>query len=161
MPIKLREQETLGRLLDKTVPLKNGCLEYVGTKTKNGTLRQHSYKGKMWPASRLSWMLQKGKIPKNWVVCHRCDYPPCVNIDHLFIGTHKDNTQDASKKFRLIHGENHWWHKLKESDVILMRKLWVTGFWTYAALGRKFFVNESTSARIIKGKLWKHLLAVA
>jgi len=156
----INDLKPVERLLKKTIKLENGCLEYTGTKTKNGTLRQHSYKGRMWPAARLSWFLQKGEIPKGWLVCHKCDYPPCINVDHLFIGTPKDNTHDASRKFRLIHGENHWWHKLCEADVLQMRKLYAEGIWNYASLGRKYGINESTSARIIKGKLWKHLLAV-
>ena len=35
-----------------------------------------------------------------WQHCHTCDDGRCVNPDHIFIGTAKDNTQDAVKKGR-------------------------------------------------------------
>lgn len=156
--IHTNKMTPLERLMKKTRNLENGCIEYTGTKTGNGKLRQISHKGKMMPASRFSWIFNKGNIPNDSIICHKCDYPPCVNITHLFLGTHKDNTHDASLKFRLLHGEKHHWHKLTEQNVLLIRKLYSEGFETFASLGRKFNVNESTTSRIIKGKLWKHLL---
>lgn len=148
----------LQRLIKKTTNLNNGCIEYTGTKTKNGKNRQHGYRGRMWPAARLAWFLTNGEIPSGLLVCHKCDYPPCVNVNHLFLGTPKENTHDASKKFRLSHGESHWSHKLTEKNVLEMRELYSTGEWTYAALGRRWGINASTSARVIKGRLWKHLI---
>lgn len=145
------------RILRKTKIHSNGCIEYTGTSV-NKKERQVSFKGKMIPAARLVYILEKGEIPKGMIVCHKCDFPACVNINHLFLGTNKDNSIDASRKFRLTHGERHWSAKLSESDVLKMREFYSTGFWSYASLARKFGINESTSARIIKGRLWKHLL---
>lgn len=55
-------------------------------------------------ASRAAWLLTRGAIPKDHVVCHRCDNPPCVNPHHLWIGTDGDNVRDAATKGRL-HGQ--------------------------------------------------------
>lgn len=51
-------------------------------------------------AHRTSWMIHNGPIPDGMYVCHRCDYPPCVNPAHLFLGTQGENMRDASDKRR-------------------------------------------------------------
>jgi hypothetical protein len=52
-------------------------------------------------ASRVSWQIHNGPIPAGMWVLHRCDNPPCVRPDHLFLGTQLDNMRDASAKGRL------------------------------------------------------------
>lgn len=57
--------------------------------------------GRMCQASRFSYELVHGKIPKGKEACHRCDTPACVNPEHIFIGTHRENLLDASAKGRI------------------------------------------------------------
>ena len=57
-------------------------------------------RGRTFIVSRVSWYFHFGSIPKGMNVLHRCDNPPCVNPDHLWLGTHKDNARDRSQKGR-------------------------------------------------------------
>ena len=52
-------------------------------------------------AHRISWIIYRGPIPMNMEICHDCDNPGCCNPDHLFIGTHQHNMQDARRKNRI------------------------------------------------------------
>lgn len=52
-------------------------------------------------AYRVSFQMLKGQIPGGLFVLHSCDNGLCVNPDHLFLGTQKDNIQDAWKKGRM------------------------------------------------------------
>lgn len=55
-------------------------------------------------AHRVAWVLFRGPINNGLHVLHRCDNPPCVNPDHLFLGSDKDNHRDAMSKGRTMHG---------------------------------------------------------
>jgi hypothetical protein len=113
-------------------------------------------------AHRLSWELHKGPIPSGLSVLHRCDNPPCVNVDHLFLGTQADNTADMMMKGRENRiskqvGEKHWKAKLTESDVKKIRTLYALGGTTQWELARMFSIRQATISNIILRKIWGHL----
>ena len=56
--------------------------------------------GRLWYVHRLAWIFEHGHIPDSLCVLHRCDNPPCWELEHLFLGTRADNQQDMMQKGR-------------------------------------------------------------
>lgn len=87
------------RLLSRVSKLKNGCWEYVGYKDLLG-YGEMAVQGQNWRVHRLSYVVFKGQIPDGMQVCHSCDFRPCINPAHLWLGTHLDNQRDLIAKGR-------------------------------------------------------------
>lgn len=93
------------RILRKT-KITDGCWLWSGYRRDDG-YGEISFEGKGRPVHRLFYELHQGSVPHGLNVCHKCDVRNCIRLDHLFIGTQQDNIVDASKKGRLITGDNH------------------------------------------------------
>src|SRR5262245_25348089 len=75
------------------------CWRWKGPVTAEVYGSAPSWRGERY-AHRLAYLAFVGKIPNGLDVCHKCDTPLCVNPNHLFLGTAKDNVQDSLKKGR-------------------------------------------------------------
>ncbi len=92
------------------------------------------------------------------LVCHRCDNPPCVDGEHLFLGTAKDNFHDCLAKGRYTpKGTGNAAAKLTESEVLRIRELWASGHWTQQAIANDFGMTQSSVSALLLGKTWKHV----
>lgn len=72
------------------------CIEWDERLSVAGGYGVFCQDGKDRYAHRVVWEEERGPIPPGMCVCHHCDNPPCINIDHLFLGTIGDNNRDMS-----------------------------------------------------------------
>lgn len=79
----------------------NNCIIWTGIKWAQGRYGLDRLNGKNMGAHRAAWIRVNGVIPDGLIVCHKCDNGLCVNVEHLFLGTHRDNMQDCKRKGRL------------------------------------------------------------
>lgn len=82
-------------------PAVGDCVEWAGLRFRDGYGRVGSKQ-----AHRVAWEQTYGPIPEGLFVLHRCDNRPCVNPEHLFLGTNTDNMQDMVAKGRHVNPQN-------------------------------------------------------
>ena len=131
-----------------------GCWLWRGV-TDRGGYGVTSVGHKNLKAHRVMWELEHGPIPSGLVVCHRCDVRACVNPDHMFLGTHRDNNHDMMRKgrMRVARGESNGCAKLTEDDVRAIR----TATGRHADIGSRFGVRQTTISAILRGTAWAHV----
>lgn len=136
----------------------DACWLWVGCRAPNGYGRIiKSESTKLEIASRISYEIAYGSIPKNMLVCHRCDNPPCVNPNHLFLGTAQDNQLDCIAKKRNVYGEKQWCAKVTEIEVRAIRKAREHGV-MLKDLANKYGIGITTVEQIVKRHTWKHVV---
>ncbi len=141
-----------------TVSAETGCHVWDGD-TDNYGYGRLSDRGKRPRAHRIIWERHFGPIPNKIQVCHSCDNPPCVNIDHLFLGTNLTNSHDRDQKDRVMHGVKHVNAKLTEDDVRFIREYDRTNPGRRKHLSERFSIGRTHIDKIIWNKSWKRLKA--
>lgn len=150
--IRTKTKEMVERL---SMPVPEcGCWIWMGNEGPGGYGRV-ACAGKRIRAHRFSWEVYNGPIPEGVHVLHKCDTPLCVNPDHLFLGTIKDNSRDMHVKGRAPNkkGINHPMVKLTEKEVRSIR----LSSLPYREISSEFGVALSAISRIKSGKRWGHV----
>ena len=126
------------------------CIEWQGYRDRNGYGRINFRGGAHW-VHRVAWIEANGEIPAGQLVLHRCDNPPCVNPDHLFLGTHADNTRDKCAKGRQarMRNERAGMAKLTDAQVAEIRRRRAAGD-TCKSIARDYGVHPAHVSRVAR-----------
>ncbi len=161
-PCKNSPEERFWSRVNKDGPIRSHCPEigpcwlWTGPTDRKGYGRTHLGERSNQGAHQTAWIFTRGAITNGLWVLHRCDNPPCVNPNHLFLGTSNDNVQDAVEKGRNVKGSRHPLAKIEEADVISIRQLGAAGM-SHRQIGLKYGISPSAAGFIIKRKRWKHV----
>ena len=131
------------------------CWDWKGT-TKEAGYGRFYLNGSWIPAHRISYSLINGVIKLNQVIRHRCDNPACCNPNHLLTGSPAENSLDAVVRNRTATGEKNGRTKLKQDDVMYIRRN-PDGL-TLTKLAEKFGMAKSSIHYIRCGRSWKSMV---
>jgi len=162
----------MAKVVEQLGPMDTPCLIFTGSKVwgygqigrggKDGPARVH----------RVMWEIHRGVIPDGLMVLHKCDVKACCNIDHLYVGTHSDNTRDAVERSRFragdengmrIHpekvrrGEAHHSATITEELVLAMRAEFDSGRATVRQLADTHRLDWYHVNLIVKRRRWRHV----
>jgi HNH endonuclease len=128
-----------------------GCWYWVGA-NKGGHEPYGVFKKRL--AHRVAYELYKGSLTPGLFVLHKCDMPSCVNPDHLYLGTQKQNIHDCIQRLRRgnISGENHPSHRLTLQDVANIR----ADRRAQETIAREYGITQSHVSHLKHGDSWRN-----
>lgn len=132
------------------------CLLWTGAKTSSG-YGHRRFSGRLWLVHRLAWTLEHGEIPEGMLVCHRCDVRTCYRLDHLFLGTHQDNTRDMIRKGRYgQRAQGSWSSRAKLSAELAeeIRTMYASGGHSCSTLAVMYGTAPATIHGVVNGCAW-------
>lgn len=150
-----RKPEQLAVKFWRHVEFGHDCWHWTGKKHKGYGATSHGGSNRI-TSNRLAWMVLRGPIPAGMHVLHHCDNPGCVNLSHLFLGTHSDNMMDRNKKGRCAKGERHGLAVLTDQvvrEIEAAKQSGVAPRECASAMGLK----ESTVRNVYAGTRWAHI----
>lgn len=138
----------------KTRRAGGGCIEWTGSHYPCG-YGSFWHEGRVQPAHRVAWVMEHGPIAPGLYVCHHCDNRRCVNVRHLFLGTHLDNMRDMDAKGRraVLAGTLNPRAKLSEWQVSESRRL--RGKVSQQTLADRFGVSKTAIRYAQIGRNWR------
>lgn len=130
----------------------DGCWEWTAKRNNKGYGLFRTKIKSAWSfttASRVSYELTYGIIPKGKWVLHTCDNRGCVRPDHLFLGNHSDNMRD-------MHSKGRGRSILGPADAVRIHQLRAQGV-PRAEVATMFGVSIASVKNITMGRTWKHV----
>ena len=142
-----------------------GCWLWLGPVTFDGYGQFHLHGEHR--AHRVSARLANIEIPDGMIVMHVCDNPPCVNPEHLRVGTVGENNADRDAKgrtanctrspeYRPLRGEANGTSKLTEAKVVEIRAARLRGE-TTVSLAARYGVSNQVISYVANRKSWRHV----
>ncbi len=132
------------------------CHVWTGGKNPGGYGNLKT-QGKTRSAHVVGFELQNGPVPTGMCVLHKCDNRACIRGSHLFLGTYKDNAQDAAAKGRhknpRMPGELHPLARLTQVQVSAMRAEFREGT-SKPSLEMKYKITRRHLNRVLSGERW-------
>lgn len=150
-------------ILSKIKVTSDGCWEWQGARcvVSRGGYGVVKFGGKMIGAHRGAWTVFRGPIPCGKYILHKCDNPPCVNPDHLYVGTAKDNARDAVERGHhspgKCYGTQQPQAKLTEEKVVEIRLLRQFTKLTLLEIADSYGVSKKAILRVVHRTGWKHV----
>lgn len=151
-------------LLERTVVPQdiNSCWLWTGSVGNSGygIADGRFVNQKKMSAHRLSYLIYKGELNKKLEVCHTCDNRKCVNPDHLWLGSHKENIHDAIHKNRVVIGRigiKHHNAILNEEQVLDIYRRAHSGE-VQRRIAEEYGVSYQTVSDIKLKNKWKEIL---
>jgi len=98
------------------------------------------------------WVEKNGVWPVGMSCCHTCDNAACVNPDHVYPGTQKENQEEMAERDRSPWGWRNGVRKLspeKAKEIYLLK-----GKETEQVVADKYGVCKSTINAIWSGRTW-------
>lgn len=152
----------------------DGCWNFSANRKGKGYFRLGLPGERHVSAHRFSYEIAFGPIPDGLWVLHHCDNPKCVRPDHLFLGTAKDNTQDALNKGRMATGERNWSKRhpelIRRGEAQSNAKLTADdaraifaqkGKKSQKDLAAEYHVSPSKVSHIWTGRAWRHVTGMS
>lgn len=148
-------------LMERVIPEPNsGCWLWLGATTRGyGSFRARGYN----LAHSASYETFRGPIPAGLFVCHKCDTPACINPDHFFLGTAKDNAQDAAAKGRICtdrgfkSGYDNPYHTSILTPEQVKEIADLRGNVSAVKVARRYGMNPASIYHIWGGRAWVHI----
>lgn len=137
-----------------------GCWEWLAGRVGRGYgAVHHDELDRQLIASRLAYIIANGSIDETLHVLHTCDNPPCCRPDHIYAGTHEQNTRDWVERNRLVHyrGTANRMAKLNAEQVASARALHASGI-SGNVLAQRFGVSQPIMARLLRGESYKDVV---